>query len=103
MTRGGAVKGSGSKGCRGADHGQACTKERTGAVAVRAALESAVQLGRRDEVNRQKWPTLRHVGIRYRHRGPASALRKLRTGRGVSRQYLLQLHSMLLHNLGESY
>jgi hypothetical protein len=51
--RGGAGKGSGSKGCRGAEHGQACTKERTGAVALRAALESAVQLGQGDEVNRQ--------------------------------------------------
>jgi hypothetical protein len=29
------------------------SKERTDAVALRAALESAVQLGRRDEVNRQ--------------------------------------------------
>jgi hypothetical protein len=49
MTRTGvAGKGSGSKGCRGAEHGQACTKERTGAVAVRAALESAVQVGRGD-------------------------------------------------------
>jgi hypothetical protein len=47
----GISKGSGSKGCRGAEHGQACTstKERTGAVAVRAALESAVQVGRGDE------------------------------------------------------
>jgi hypothetical protein len=54
MTRsGGAGKGSGSKGCRGAEHGQACTKERLGAVAVRAALESAVQLGRDDKGNRQ--------------------------------------------------
>jgi hypothetical protein len=51
--RGGAGKGSGSKGCRGAEHGQACTKERTGAVAVRAALESAGQAGRGDEGNRQ--------------------------------------------------
>jgi hypothetical protein len=41
------------KGCRGAEHGQACTKERTGAVAVRAALESAVLVGRGDEGNRQ--------------------------------------------------
>jgi hypothetical protein len=46
--RGGAGKGSGSNACRGAAHGQACTKEPTGAVAVRAALESAVQLGRGD-------------------------------------------------------
>jgi hypothetical protein len=30
-----------------------CTKERTGAVAVRAAIESAVQVGRGDEGNRQ--------------------------------------------------
>jgi hypothetical protein len=44
--RGGAGIGSGSKGRGGAEHGQACTKERTGAVAVRAALESAVQVGR---------------------------------------------------------
>jgi hypothetical protein len=34
-------------------HGQACTKGRTGAVALRAAVELAVQLGRGDEVNRQ--------------------------------------------------
>jgi hypothetical protein len=47
----GAGKGRGSNGCRGAEHGQACTKERTGAVAVRAALESAVQFGRGDEGN----------------------------------------------------
>jgi hypothetical protein len=53
MTRGGAEKGSGSKGWRGAEHGQACTKERTGAVAVRAALESAVQVGRGNEGKRQ--------------------------------------------------
>jgi hypothetical protein len=52
-SRGGAGKGSGSKGCRGAEHGQACTRERTGAVAVRAALESAVQVGRGNEGNRQ--------------------------------------------------
>jgi hypothetical protein len=50
--REGAGKGSGSKDCRGAEHGQACTKERTGAVAVRAALESAVQVVRGDEGNR---------------------------------------------------
>jgi uncharacterized protein (UPF0261 family) len=35
------------------EHGQACTKDRIGAVAHRAALESAVQLGRGDVVNRQ--------------------------------------------------
>jgi hypothetical protein len=51
--RGGAGKDSASKGCRGAEHGQACTKDRTGAVALRAALELAVQLRRGDEVNRQ--------------------------------------------------
>jgi hypothetical protein len=51
--RGGAGKGRGSKGCRGAEQGQASTKDRTGAVALRAALESAVQLGRGDEVNRE--------------------------------------------------
>jgi hypothetical protein len=53
MTRGGAGKGSGSIGCRGAEHGQECSKDHTGAVAHRAALVSAVQLGRGDEVNRQ--------------------------------------------------
>jgi hypothetical protein len=51
--RGGVGKGTGSKGCRGAEHDQACTEERTGAVAVRAALESAVQVGRGNEGNRQ--------------------------------------------------
>jgi hypothetical protein len=51
--RGGARKGSGSKGCRGAEHGQTCPKDRTGAVALRAALESSEQLGRGDEANRQ--------------------------------------------------
>jgi hypothetical protein len=40
-----AGKGSRSKGCRGAEHGQACTKDCTGAVAFRAALESAVHSG----------------------------------------------------------
>jgi hypothetical protein len=51
--RGGVGKGTGSIGCRGADHGQACAEKRTGAVAVRAALESAVQVGRGNEGNRQ--------------------------------------------------
>jgi hypothetical protein len=57
MTRlGGAGRGSGSKGCRGAEHAydQTCTKDCTGAVALRAALESDVQLGRGNEVNRQE-------------------------------------------------
>jgi hypothetical protein len=42
-----ARKGSGRSGCRGAEHGQTCPN-RTGAVhvALRAELESAVQLGR---------------------------------------------------------
>jgi hypothetical protein len=54
MTRSGvAGKGSRSKGCRGAEHGQTCTKDRTDAVALRAALESTVQLGRGNEVNWQ--------------------------------------------------
>jgi hypothetical protein len=51
--KGRAGKGSGSKGSRDAEHGQACTKDRTGSVALRAPLELAVQLGRGDEVNRQ--------------------------------------------------
>jgi hypothetical protein len=51
--RGGAGKGCGSQGCRGAEHGQAWTKERTGAVALRAALEAAMQLEGDEEVNRQ--------------------------------------------------
>jgi hypothetical protein len=53
IRKGVAGKGSRSKGCRGAEHGQKYTKDRTGAVALRAALESAVRLGRGDEVNRQ--------------------------------------------------
>jgi hypothetical protein len=44
--RGGAGKGSGSKGSRGAEYGQACTKERTGAVAVRASEEEGQHLNR---------------------------------------------------------
>jgi hypothetical protein len=52
MTRRGGA-GKDSKGCRGAEHGQACTRDRTGVVALRAALQSGVQLGRGDEVNRQ--------------------------------------------------
>jgi hypothetical protein len=52
--RGKAENSSGSKGCRGAEHGQTCANDRTGAGALRAALESAVQLGRGDEVNRPK-------------------------------------------------
>jgi hypothetical protein len=52
--RGVATKGSRSEGCKGAEHGQICTnKDRTGAVAVRVALESTVLPGRGDEVNRQ--------------------------------------------------
>jgi hypothetical protein len=37
---------------KGAEHSQACTKDRTGSVALRAAFESVVQLGR-GAVNRQ--------------------------------------------------
>jgi hypothetical protein len=50
---GGAGKGSASKGWRGAEHGQTCPMDRTGAVALRAALESAVPRGPGNEVNRQ--------------------------------------------------
>jgi hypothetical protein len=54
MTRRGvAGKGSGSKDCRGAEHGQAYTKDCNGAVALRAALESGDRLGRGDKVNKQ--------------------------------------------------
>jgi hypothetical protein len=43
--------GSGWEGSRrGAEHGQTCTKDHTGDVTVRAALESGVQLGRNDGV-----------------------------------------------------
>jgi hypothetical protein len=51
IRRGVAGKDNRSKGCRGAEHGQTSSKDRTGAVALRAALESAVQLGGSDEVN----------------------------------------------------
>jgi hypothetical protein len=74
--RGGAGKDSGSKSCRGAEHGQAGTKDPTGAVALRAAVKSGVQLGRglaklREATKgpgKPKWPTLRNVGICYRDR-----------------------------------
>jgi hypothetical protein len=61
-------KGSRSKGCcRGAEHGQTCAMDRTGAVALRAALESVVQHGRGEKcTGKPKWPTLRNAGIRYR-------------------------------------
>jgi hypothetical protein len=58
-----AEKGSPSKGCSDAEHGQTCTKNHTGAVAVRAALESAVQLGRGHEGNRQPYLWIRYRGI----------------------------------------
>jgi hypothetical protein len=45
-----AGKGSDCDG-RGAEHDQACTKDCSGAVAVRAALESSVQLGRGGEAS----------------------------------------------------
>jgi hypothetical protein len=51
-----------------AEHGKACTKERTGAVAVRAALESAVQVGRGNEGNLQAEtanPTKRRDSLQY--------------------------------------
>jgi hypothetical protein len=61
-----AGKDSRSTGCRGAEHDQVCTKDHAGAVALRAALESAVQLGRGSEVTgKLKWPTLQNVWIRY--------------------------------------
>jgi hypothetical protein len=54
LTRSGrAGKGSGSKRCRGAGHGMYQGSHWYHLVALRAALESAVQLGRGDEVNRQ--------------------------------------------------
>jgi hypothetical protein len=43
-----AGKVSCSKGCRGAEDGQTCTKDCTSALTVGAALESAVQLGQSD-------------------------------------------------------
>jgi hypothetical protein len=51
--KGVAGKGSRNEGCRGAEHRQTCNMDRTGTVAVRAALESAVQLGPGQKVNRQ--------------------------------------------------
>jgi hypothetical protein len=51
--RGVPGKGSRSEVCRGAEHGQTCIKGRTDAIAVSAALESAVQLWRGDKVNSQ--------------------------------------------------
>jgi hypothetical protein len=60
--RGGAGKDSGGKSCRGAEHGQAGTKDSTGAEALGAALESGVQLGRglakrrRDQASRNGQP-----------------------------------------------
>jgi hypothetical protein len=43
--KGVAGKGSRSVGCRGTEHGQTCNEHHNHAVAVRAALKSAVKLG----------------------------------------------------------
>jgi hypothetical protein len=58
-----------------AEHSQTCLKDRSGAVAVRAALASAAQLGRGDDVNSLLFeqasrndPTLRNVAICYSHK-----------------------------------
>jgi hypothetical protein len=54
MTRRGvAGKGSRSEGCRGAEHGQTCTSIRIERVLPLQPLESAVQLGRGDQVHKQ--------------------------------------------------
>jgi hypothetical protein len=64
MTRRGmAGEGSRSEGSQSmARSGQTCSKDRTGAVAVRAVLDSGEATKR---TCKQKWPTLRNVGIRY--------------------------------------
>jgi hypothetical protein len=65
----GEWKGSRSEGCRGVEHGQTCTEDCTDVVAVRAALESSVELGRGEEVNRQaEMANPRNEGIRYEKR-----------------------------------
>jgi hypothetical protein len=47
------MAGNGRQGCRGAERGQTCTWDRTVDVPHTAALESAVQLGQGNEVNKQ--------------------------------------------------
>jgi hypothetical protein len=64
MTRGVAGKGSRSNGCGSVEYGQSITKDRASAVAVRAALESAVQLGRGTASQR---PNLGHLGVLRAH------------------------------------
>jgi hypothetical protein len=77
-----ARTGSRNEGCRGAEHGQTSTKDRNDAVAVREVLESAVQLGRGDEVNRQAEMEIRKSALstvrRAEHRS-VSRGRKLDT------------------------
>jgi hypothetical protein len=108
MTRSGvAGKGSYREGCRGVEHGQTSTKNHTSPVAVRAALESAVQLGRGDGV-KPKGPTIRnqgcHVGvhnagIRYSLAPRAAiAMHRLRT----DMLNVATLNSILLHDMNAS-
>jgi hypothetical protein len=49
-----------SEGCRGAEHGQTCTKERTGAWGPRIALESDVQLGGGGD-KKAKWANINEM------------------------------------------
>jgi hypothetical protein len=65
--RGGAGKGSGSKGCRGAEHGQACTKNALVLWLSGQHLNRPCYSGEATKATgNPKWPTLRNVGIRYR-------------------------------------
>jgi hypothetical protein len=62
------MAGNGSQGCRGAERGQTCTWDRTVDVPHTAALQSAVQLGQGNEVNRQAEmanPTKRMDSLRH--------------------------------------
>jgi hypothetical protein len=65
--RGGAGKGSGSKGCRGAEHGQACTLRNALVLWLSGQhLNRPCKSGEATKATgKQKWPTLRNVGIRY--------------------------------------
>jgi hypothetical protein len=69
--KGVAGKGSRSESCRGVEHGQTCTKDRTSAVAIRATLETAVQLGRGDEASQSE--QARRNGQPYEMKGCATA------------------------------
>jgi hypothetical protein len=70
------VAGRGREGCRGAEHGQTCTKDHTGAVAIRAALELAVELveQRSEQASRNSPLQMPHAPHHHHHHGKTAII-----------------------------